>query len=400
MDINDKIPRIAIVVSHPIQHFCPQYISYTNNDHLNIKVFFASTLGFKEYNSPGFGKPVVWSNLGLDQFPHEFLNNNEVIMSNRKLDAPDLEGRLDAFAPDVIVVYGYWQKYQRRAMKYAKNAKKKVFYISDGERRQQRNQLIEIAKSFLLRNYFKKIDAFLSVGNANENYYKAYGIKEDKIFRTPFPIDIKRYEANYVNKEQVRKKMRAQYGIENDWICCSVVGKLVDYKSQLDIIKALNELGNTNLKILLLIIGTGRMQDQLEAAVKKNLNIKVRFTGFVDPIELPGYYAATDIYVHPAKIDPHPLAISEAIYMGCPVIVSDRCGSYGENDDVQDGHNGFVYEWGNIDQLKHYIEQLSNDIELRKRFGEYSHNFAVNSQQLSHSLGLMSALKNNGFLSD
>jgi glycosyltransferase involved in cell wall biosynthesis len=168
----------------------------------------------------------------------------------------------------------------------------------------------------------------------------------------------------------------------------------------MDIIKALNGLGNTNLKILLLVIGTGRMQEQLEAAVKKHTNIKVCFTGFVDPIELPGYYAATDIYIHPAKIDPHPLAISEAIYMGCPVIVSDRCGSYGENDDVQDGHNGFVYEWGNIDQLKHYIEQLSNDIELRKRFGEYSHNFAINSQQLSHSLGLMSALKNNGLISD
>ncbi len=55
----DKL-RIAIVISHPIQHFCPQYVSFTQNKNVELKVFFASTLGYKKYVDVNFGKEISW----------------------------------------------------------------------------------------------------------------------------------------------------------------------------------------------------------------------------------------------------------------------------------------------------------------------------------------------------
>jgi len=391
------LPKIAIVVSHPIQHFCPQYISYSKSNQWEIKVFFASSLGYKEYDSPGFGEKIKWGNLGLDKFPHEILNNCKPIMPSRNLDAFELDDRLDCFNPDVIVVYGYWQKFQRRAVRFAKNNGKKIFFISDSEMRHDRSFLINNLKKLYLNKYFSGIDAFLSVGDANEEYYTYYGVTRDKFIRTPFPIEIDRYKDCYINREIYRKIIRDKFDIDDNYVCCSVVGKLLDYKCQLDIIKAFNSLNDANFKLVLLVIGTGSMLNQLKSAIQLDKH-RVEFVGFIQPDELPYYYAATDIYIHPSKRDAHSLSISEAIYMGCPVIVSDKCGSYGDTDDVQLNRNGFVYECGNIAQLKSYIQKLANDIDLRTKFGTVSHKIAEESQEKAHSLGIKKALLENNLL--
>jgi glycosyltransferase involved in cell wall biosynthesis len=70
--------------------------------------------------------------------------------------------------------------------------------------------------------------------------------------------------------------------------------------------------------------------------------------------------------------------------MGCPVILSNRCGSYGDEDDVQEGKNGYVFEFGNIEDLAEKIKWLATDDERRKAFADYSHNIGVSFQQKSH----------------
>ena len=60
--------RVAIVVSHPIQHFCPQYVSFAKNKNIELKVFFASALGYKKYADANFKKEISWGNLQLEKF--------------------------------------------------------------------------------------------------------------------------------------------------------------------------------------------------------------------------------------------------------------------------------------------------------------------------------------------
>lgn len=386
MQIDKKKLRIAIIVSHPIQHFCPQYVSFAKINYINCKIFFASALGYKKYFDPSFGKEISWGNLHLDKFDHHFLNGDAILPSDHNLDAITLESDLNTYAPDIIIIYGYFQKLQRRARKWAINNGVKIGYISDSEHKHDLSFIKEKVKGFFIRKYFSKIDLFLSVGDANEEYYKLYGVKSEKIIRMHFPIDIYQYQVSYINREVLRQKIRKEYNIKEKEIVISVAGKLVSWKSQEKIIAAMELLEKSHIYMTLFIIGSGKELPVLIEKSKNLKNSKVYFPGFVTIENLPAYYAASDMYVHPALIEPHSIAISEAIYMQCPVIISDKCGSYGLNDDVQDGKNGFVYNYDNINNLAEKIMQLVNNENLRKSFGEYSHTISLKFQETAHKL--------------
>ena len=188
-------PQIAVVLSHPIQHFCPQYESWNQHDEWDIKVFFASSTGLETYKDPDYGKEIAWENVELN-FPHTFLNEGEVRPINPGLDAPNLESHLGDYAPDVVIVYGYIQKLQRRALTWANEHKEvRSLMISDSEDRHSRAWYKQIAKRALLPAFiYHKVDGFLTVGDANEDYHLKYGARPDRLFRLSYPIDRDTYE--------------------------------------------------------------------------------------------------------------------------------------------------------------------------------------------------------------
>jgi glycosyltransferase involved in cell wall biosynthesis len=378
-------PKIAIVVSHPIQHFCPQYASIAKKNNVRLKVFFASTLGYKKYMDPNFKTEISWDNLRLDEFDHTFLNGEKGIAADWKIDAPSLNAALSEYRPDLVIVYGYFQKLQRRAFRWSRSHGIRLAYISDSELRQKRTWSNTLLKHMFLGSYFTRIDYFLSVGDANEEFYLHYGVPPKKIVRMHFPIDVLQYRKSYEIREQLSQRIRKQYEIDADATVLLVVGKLVPWKNQDDIIFALQLLESRNIYMHLFVAGTGEMMEKCKEKALGLRQSKVYFPGFVKIDELPAYYAAADIYIHPAEIEPHSLAISEAIYMGRPAVISDKCGSYGDNDDVQDSKNGYVYKFGRIHELAELIYRLAMDKARRDRFGAYSHQIATRFQEISHS---------------
>ena len=382
--VGGAILKIAIVVSHPIQHFCPQYVSFAENENIELKVFFGSVLGYKKYVDVNFKEEIAWSNLNLDKFEHVFLNGDAVLQADKNLDAASLEKELELFNPGLLIGYGYFQKLQRRAKRWAVKNKIRFAYISDAEGRQQRHPLKELVKSLMLTRYFKSINYFLTVGDANEAYYRRYGVPDEKMLRMHFPIDVKQYKKSFENKADLRKYIRQKYGIGEDEIVLSVVVKLSPWKNQDHIIHAMLLLEQRGTITHFFILGSGEKKEDWQQQATLLQDSKVFFPGFVSIEELPAYYAVTDIYVHPASVEPHSIAISEAIYMGCPVILSNRCGSYGEADDVKDGTNGIVFPFGDTQALAAAIEKLGKDDELRKSFSAASHERALVFQELAH----------------
>ena len=383
--MNDVAPfRLAIVVSHPIQHFCPQYASFARLPGVQLKVFFASALGLKKYVDKNFGREVSWGNLRLDAFDHVFMNGDAVLQSDGGIDAVSLPAELDAFRPDSIVSYGYYQKLQRMAHKWAGRNKVPVAFISDGENRQKRPLHKRIGKAIYLRWYLRRIDYFFTVGNANEAYYREYGVPSRKFVRMHYPVDLATYEPAFAGRVALREKIRKQYDIGEGDFVISVVGKLVEWKNQGHLVDLLAVLEQKGLKAHVLIIGSGVEMDSIAKRASTLKSNKAHMVGFVDPLALPDFYAASDLYIHPARVEPHSLAISEAIYMGCPVIVSDRCGSYGKTDDVQDGRNGFVYPFGDILDLAQKVERIMLKRSLAEEFSSVSIDNSRAFQARSH----------------
>ena len=158
--------RVAVVVSHPIQHFCPQYCSWAKMPGIELIVFFASRHGLDSYHDINFGRSIKW-NLLLD-FDHAFLPGADGRAVQAGLDSEDIEVSLDEFSPDVVICYGYSQALQRRVIRWADVRNRSLLMIADSELRQHRNPLKALAKKFVLPGVFSKVDVFLTVGDANE----------------------------------------------------------------------------------------------------------------------------------------------------------------------------------------------------------------------------------------
>ena len=224
-------------------------------------------------------------------------------------------------------------------MKWARGRKIPLLMSTDSELRFPRPLHKRIAKRFLLPWIFRKIALFLTVGDANEDYFAHYGVSRGKFLRAPFSIDSEDYDRALAHRGELRQHLRAQLGIPSDHVVLLNVAKLTPIKSQDYLIRAfLKASAAANTPATLLIAGDGPERARLEQLAAAS-NGSVRLLGFVSVNDLPAHYLASDLYVHPSSFDPHPLAVSEAIYCSLPLVASDRIGSSGPTDDLQDGKN-------------------------------------------------------------
>ena len=390
-------PKISIVVSHPIQHFCPMYALLSQSAEWDIRVFFASSFGSVNTYDPKYRRQVSWKNLQLEKFQHEFLNTKQPAPITMWLDAVDLDTRLNAFNPSVVIVYGYSIKLSRHTIKWASSHHKPLIMISDAELRTRRNVITNVIKKIFIPRLFRQVSAYLTVGDANEEYYHYYGADPYLFFRSPLPINLEAYQTAWETRGILRSEFRASFGIPDNQIVVSMVGKLDSSKRQVDIIKAINHSMFHDHSINLVIVGSGETERELKKIAAKSRQY-ITFPGFLEPEQLPSVYAATDIYVHSSALDRHPLAISEAIYMGCPVVASNALASIGPTDDIQYGRNALIYPVRNTDRLANCLNRLISNPELMKIFGRESHEIAIKAQKLANGQGLRAALIAMGYL--
>lgn len=386
-----KSHRVAVVVSHPIQHFCPQYATWALLEGVELRVFFASKHGVTAYEDREFSRIIQWQGLTLD-FPHEFLPHAENSPLGNAIDSSELSARLAEFAPDVLVTYGYSQRLQQRAVRWAESALIPIIMISDAELRQHRHWLKLFTKALLLPRWLRSYRLFLTVGDANEAYYRHYGVSDERFVRCFFPIDLKNYDKVIADRVAARQRVRFAHGIPDHHKVVLNVGKFVPWKRQRDLVALSNSLQGRHDDITVILVGTGRDESSLRILCKQEGPGGVVFAGFVSPDRLAEYYCAADVYVLCSDHERHSLAVSEAIYCGLPVVVSDRCGSYGPTDDVRLGLNGFVYRCADVSSLSKLLLLILGDKSTLARMSEASLSIGRQHQALAHGGALTQAL--------
>jgi glycosyltransferase involved in cell wall biosynthesis len=194
------------------------------------------------------------------------------------------------------------------------------------------------------------------------------------------------------SRGHIRAFVRKAIEVPDDHIIVLMVGKLVSWKRQRDLVMFANDMSVRGRKITVVLAGSGPDETSLKEKAFVNGAGGVVFAGFVSPSELVGYYLASDIYAHCAEHEPHSLAISEAIYSGLPVVLSHRCGSYGPTDDVRPGQNGFVYTCGNHCELSTALTTLIENPGLRKGMSSESRLIGKTNQELAHGKALLQVL--------
>lgn len=361
--------RLAIVATHPIQHFVPFYRALAAHPAIEPHVLYGVPLGIEPYFDAEMRTEIAWNMDMLAGYSSEFLENLEpgIQPSYAYPDSPGIAASLAAFAPDAILIYGYAQKNALRALRWGNRHRVPVMMISDSERTARQASVREAIKRVAIPFVYRRLSAFLSVGDNNEAYYCYYGAPADRIFRSPFTIDEAAFAAALARRPAARAALRDRLGIADDARVVLYVGKLYEGKRPGDLVAAMRSLGNRG-DVHAVIAGNGEQFGQLRSAAAPNTH----FLGFVNVDELPAIYAGADMLVVPSASDRHPLVCSEAGCSGLPMIISDRVGAVGPTDIARADENAIVYPCGDVAALAQAIAALAGDDARRREMGARS----------------------------
>ncbi len=388
--------RLAIVVSHPIQHFVHFYRAISALEDVTLKVFFCTRIGADEYFDRDMNTRIKWAGDMTAGFDHEFLPEAPLIKKAgfRSVNNPSLGFALRSFSPDAVMVYGYSQVTQLRALAWCRANRVPAVMMTDSNSVTKRSPLKKLIRGAILRPLLRQVSAFLTVGDQNEEALALLGVKYNNMYRSPFTIDEQLYRRARKEREKLRNRVRSQYGIPADAFVGITVGKLISRKRTEDAVEAFAvaqaSVGD-NRKLHLLVCGNGPDLQKIEGLVRSGA--PATLAGFVNVDRLPDYFAAADILVHAASRDAHPLICSEAASIGLPMILSDQVGCIGPTDIARIGENALVYTCGDVPALASNVVQLANDItEVARMSSSSSRIFEECSLKVSVE-GLLSALR-------
>jgi glycosyltransferase involved in cell wall biosynthesis len=211
----------------------------------------------------------------------------------------------------------------------------------------------------------KHVDACLSIGTLNKEYYRSLGVPDHKILFAPFCVDNSVFDLGS-GRAEARRKARCKLEITPEAKVILFVAKLIARKRPSDLIKALGNLSSKHSDAVLLLVGSGEDEASLRELADCS-DVDVRFVGFKNQRELPSLYAASDVFVLPAEGEPWGLVVNEAMAAGLPVIVTDDVGA--APDLVTGKGTGLVYPTGDIASLGQALDDLLSSSERRISLG-------------------------------
>lgn len=206
-------------------------------------------------------------------------------------------------------------------------------------------------------NYAKKWMLFDKFNNCNATHVVPVSeeakefiiIKEKcnpkKIHTIHHGIDIIRF--SNPDKKAVAE-FRSKYNLESSFVIGNVA-RFIKWKNHEEIIdiaeSVIKEIPNAKF----LLIGQGEQLGIVKNKVEeKKLNDNFIFTGFIEKNLMQNYFAAMDVYLHTAYMEPFGFVIAEAMAAGLPV-VSTPTGA--ARDAIIHKENGWLGNYNNIESL-------------------------------------------------
>ena len=184
-------------------------------------------------------------------------------------------------------------------------------------------------------------------------------------------IDIKKF--NKPVSEDEKNKVRNRLGLSEDDFVILFVGRIMEIKGVMELMKAVTELNDQHIKLMIMgSANSGKWAySSYERKVKKYADIhkkQIIFTGYVDNSEVYQYTSVADIQCLPTLIaEAAPLVVLEAMAEGLPLVVT-RSGGVVE---YLDQDVALIIEQENVIQnLKESILYMKDHPEIRKQMSE------------------------------
>ena len=171
------------------------------------------------------------------------------------------------------------------------------------------------------------------------------GVPEDKICYLPMGADDEKMQLD--KRVELRERIRKHYSISDDDFLIVTGGK-IDKSKHIDLlVKAVNELDNQQIKILLF----GSIIDELKPIIKSLLSERIIYTGWINSDDVYQYFYAADLVMFPGL---HSVMWEQAAASRCPIAVTRLKGF----DHVDVNHNCLFLDSYSISYYKAFIEVI------------------------------------------
>jgi glycosyltransferase involved in cell wall biosynthesis len=347
--------RLAIVLSHPIQYYSPWFRWMRANTALQFRVFYLSDFGLRATRDEKFEKTFAWDTDLTSGYDWEIVPNEAKRPDTLRYDGlknPQLLGRLRAWKPHAILLFGY--KYHTHLRLIAWVRWRRIPLIFRGDSHLLGRPKLPWKSRGLLRILYAQFAAITYVGRANRDYFRACGVAEADLFFAPHAVDAEHFRPEAGELRAEADRLRTELHGEGRLIIL-FAGKLIASKQPGELLQAFLAVAFPHSTLV--FVGDGPEKNTLEAEARENPLAQVIFLPFANQSEMPSRYAMADLFVLPSRghYETWGLAVNEAMQLGVPCLVSDRVGA--QRDLIDDGETGWVFAAEDAAALKNKLRE-------------------------------------------
>lgn len=324
------------MLSHPVQYYSPWFRWLAQHAALNLRVFYLWDFGVTARHDPQFERSIRWDVDLLSGYEHEFVPNIARVPGTDRfsgLHNPELPARVRAWRPDAVLLFGYAY---RTHLELILRRPAPLIFRGDSH---LLGHTPSPLKRILLRRLYARFAALTFVGQANRDYFRTFGVPDDKLHFAPHCVDAARFTRDEATLAAAAR-LRSELGLGSRRVVL-FAGKLVPAKQPGELLETFQRLAPADAALV--FVGEGPERAALEAQAAKRPDCVVRFLPFANQSEMPARYALADLFVLPSRglYETWGLAVNEAMHLGVPCLVSDRVGC--QRDLVTEDETGWVF---------------------------------------------------------
>jgi glycosyltransferase involved in cell wall biosynthesis len=215
------------------------------------------------------------------------------------------------------------------------------------------------SKQFRLLWTLRHVDYLITASPAMARHYAVeFGVDHERIRLVP----------NWINLDRFRTRDRAtsrnELGIKAGKRVILFVHQLSQPKGAYRLPEIAASVRNRFPDVLFIIVGGPGTHNDASAfladeIVRKDLGDVVRLEGGVPNEDVPGYYAAADVFIMPSESEGFPVVLLEAMASGVPFVVTDGGGPVA--DMLTPRQRSFMVSAGDVDGFCNKLMDLLSD---------------------------------------
>jgi len=348
--------NLIIIQNRPTQFDVPLYAEIEKSSNIQLVVFYTE-VNPKQTDAldQEIGIPPRWDHLiGL--------------LYNAPFDASpvSLWRKIRALHPDHVIICGWYPRSHAILTLLLKLSGISLGLRSDNTLWHTR---LTGAKGFLKRLFMAfwpgVFRSWHPVGTLARDYLKTLSMASRPVYFFPYAVDVDWFIRNTAEIRQVRSEIRKQLGFSSgDYVVMGLM-KWSPREDPMTLIEAFIEAAKKIPRVRLLLVGDGELRDKVMSTLKF---VPGRWAapGYISYSQLPKYFAVSDVFVHPAQIEPYGVSIQEAMACGLPVLASAGVGA--AQDFIEPDVNGDIFPSGDFMRLSNLIEKWAEPDRISRAF--------------------------------